>query len=59
MMVVFERVFQVTVRLEAPSGPAADEALRRLPQRLLGAVPGRLDGLQVLSKSVQPVIRLV
>lgn len=55
MTVVFERVFQVTVRLEAPSGPAADEALRRLGQRLLGAVPGRLDGLQVLSKSVKPV----
>jgi hypothetical protein len=53
MTVVVERSFAVLVRLEAPTQEAAHEALKGLERRLAAAVPGRLDGLQVLSKSVQ------
>ena len=52
MTIVSERVFTVTVKVEAPTIAAVDEAFASLEQRLEAAVPGRLSGLRVLSKDV-------
>lgn len=52
MTVIAERTFTVTVKVEAPSIPALDSATAALQAKLEGAVPGRVDGLRVISKSV-------
>lgn len=53
MTIVADRVFAVTVKVEAPTLAALDEASAQLRERLLAAVPGRLSGLRVLSKTVE------
>lgn len=52
MTVIAERSFTVTVKVEAPTLEAVDEATQSLGQRLAAAVPGRLSGLRVIAKSV-------
>lgn len=53
MTIVAERVFTVTVKVEAPNITALDEATSSLGQRLEAAVPGRLSGLRVINKEVK------
>ena len=53
MTVIAERRFLVTVRVEAPSSAALDEATAALGVKLEAAVPRRLSGLRVISKTVE------
>lgn len=50
MTIIAERKFLVTVKVEAPTITALDEAFAHVPERLAAAVPGRLSGLRVISK---------
>lgn len=53
MSVIADRVFTVTVKMEAPTLAALDEATTLLASRLDAAVPGRLSGLRVIAKWVE------